>query len=453
MTTDSASPVPLPEPVQGPAGLPLLGNLPAFAADPLSFLTRLRDDHGDVVAWRLGGRPCLFLARPEHIAEVLSGAETVFRKSELGSAFRQVFGDGLVTSEGAEWQRRRAAVQPAVRPRHVASYARTMIECADEFASDRRSCERIDVRREMMTLTQRIAVRTIFGIDATGREAVIGRAMDIAQQELGASLRGVGGMLPTWVPTPGRRRLAAAVADLDTEVSRVVEERRRTHAERDDLVDRLLAASDERGRPLTDREIRDEAVTLYVAGHETTGIMLTWAWYLLSRNPVARHRLALELDDVLGHGRPPSHDDYEALRYTRKIVKETLRLYPPVWLTTAVAREGSVLAGRRIPEGTRLWTSQWSTHRDPRWFPDPAEFRPERWDDEAATEIPEHAWYPFGGGPRACIGARFAQVEATLVLATVARRCHFAVDPEEIAPKAELTLRPARDVMATVRMV
>ncbi|MFE5300733.1 cytochrome P450 [Streptomyces sp. NPDC056632] len=453
MTTANASSYALPEPAPGPTGMPLLGNLPDFAADPLAFLTRLRDDHGDVVAWRLGGRPCLFLARPEHIAEVLAGAETVFRKTELGSAFRQVFGAGLVTSEGAEWQRRRAAVQPAVRPRHVKSYARTMIDCAEEFVSDRRSCERVDVRREMMTLTQRIAVRTIFGIDSTGREAAIGRAMDIAQEELGASLRGLGGRLPAWIPTPGRRRLAAAVEEIDTEVGRVVKERRRAHEERDDLVSRLMAASDEQGRSLTDREIRDEAVTLYVGGHETTGMLLTWAWYLLSRNPEARGRLTAELDDVIGQGRAPSYDDYEQLRYTRQIVKETLRLYPPVWLTRVVAREGSVLAGRSIPEGTMLWTSQWATHRDPRWFPDPAEFRPERWNDEVATGIPEHAWYPFGGGPRACIGARFAQVEAALVLATVARRCHFDIDSGDIAPKAELMLRPDRDVMATVRLV
>ncbi|MEU4095733.1 cytochrome P450 [Streptomyces sp. NPDC026673] len=438
-------------PVPGPRGLPLLGSLPAFARDPLAFFVTLRG-HGDLVRWRLGPQRALFLSRPEHIGELLTGVETVFHHPELGWAFKLVLGDGVVTSEGAAWRRKRALVQPAVRPRQVRSYAGTMAECATAVARRWRAGERIDVRREMLALTQRIAVRTLFGADTAGREDVIGRAMDVAQRAIGDEFRGVTLFLPPWVPTPGRRRLRAAVRVIDAEVGRVTEARRRSGEDRDDLLSRLLAAVDEEGRPLTDREVRDEAVTLYIGGHETTGTTLTWAWYLLARNPAARERLTAELDRVLGD-RDPDFEDLKELRWTEQVVKETLRLYPPVWLMTVIAKEDSVLGGRPVPEGTVLWSSQWSAHRDARWFPAPGEFRPERWEGEEAAALPDHAWFPFGGGARACLGARFAMVEAVLVLATLARRFHVDVDPGDLPPRPGLTLQPGREVTATLRAV
>ncbi|MFB7292972.1 cytochrome P450 [Actinacidiphila glaucinigra] len=438
-------------PVPGPRGLPLIGSLPAFARDPLAFFVTLRG-HGDLVRWRLGPQRALFLSRPEHIGELLTGVETVFRHPELGWAFKLVLGDGVVTSEGPAWRRKRALVQPAVRPRQVRSYADTMAESAAATAERWSAGRHIDVRREMLALTQRIAVRTLFGADTAGREDVIGRAMDVAQRAIGDEFRGVTLFLPPWVPTPGRRRLKAAVRVVDAEVARVTDARRRSGEERDDLLSRLLAAVDEEGRPLTDREVRDEAVTLYIGGHETTGTTLTWAWYLLARNPAARDRLTEELARVLGD-RDPRFDDLKELRWTEQVVKETLRLYPPVWLMTGIAKEDSVLDGRPVPEGTVLWSSQWSAHRDARWFPAPGEFRPERWEGEEAAALPDHAWFPFGGGARACLGARFAMVEAVLVLATLARRFHVDVDPGEIPPRPGLTLQPGREVTATLRAV
>lgn len=450
MTAETALPGP-DSVVPGPRRLPGLGNLPAFARDPLGFFVRLRD-RGDLVEWRLGPQRALFVSRPEHIGELLKGVETVFRHPELGWAFKLVLGDGVVTSEGPAWRRKRALVQPAVRPRQVRSYAGTMADCAAALADAWQPGQRIDVRREMLALTQRIAVRTLFGAETAGREEVIGSAMDVAQRAIGAEFRGLTLFLPPWVPTPGRRRLRRAVEVIDAEVGRVTEERRRTGEERDDLLGRLLAARDEEGRPLSDKELRDEAVTLYIGGHETTGTTLTWAWYLLSRNPGARARLGRELAEVLG-GRTPGLDDLRLLPYTEQVVKETLRLYPPVWLMTGIAKEGSALGGLPLSEGTVVWSSQWSAHRDPRWFPDPGAFRPERWDAGAEPAVPDHAWFPFGGGARACLGARFAMVEAALVLATLAQRFHVELGPGEVAPRTGLTLQPGSPMPATLRSV
>ncbi|MFE4827771.1 cytochrome P450 [Streptomyces sp. NPDC056672] len=436
-------------PVPGPRRLPLLGNLPAFSRDPLAFFTRLRE-RGDLVEWRLGPQRALFLSRPEDIGELLTGIETEYRHPELGWAFKLVLGEGVVTSEGPAWRRKRALVQPAVRPRQVRGYAETMADCAATLADTWRPGQRLDVRGEMLGLTQRIAVRTLFGADTAGRESMIGPAMDVAQRAIGDEFRGVTLFLPPWIPTPGRRRLKRAVTVIDREVARVTELRRRGDEDRDDLLSRLLAARDEQDRPLTDKEIRDEAVTLYIGGHETTGTTLTWAWYLLSRSPGARARLTRELDDVLG-GRPPGHDDLKQLPWTEQIIKETLRLYPPVWLMTGIAKADSTLAGRPVAEGTVLWSSQWSAHRDARWFPRPDDFRPERWDPDAAEAVPDHAWFPFGGGSRACLGARFAMVEAVLVLATLAQRFHVETDPGDIPPRTGLTLQPSRPVQATLR--
>ncbi|MFD7334410.1 cytochrome P450 [Streptomyces violascens] len=449
-------------PVHGPRGLPPLGNLLAFGKDPLGFLTRLRDDFGDAVIWSLGPRRSLFVSHPEHIRELLAAREDTYEILEISWAFRQIAGQSVILSKGDDWRRKRSLVQPTVRPRQVRSYADAMVECAGAAADGWRGGARIDVRREMALITQRIVLRTLFGNDLGQQTEALGDAMDVAGGTVGAELRGIGLFLPAWVRTPSRRRLLAAVATIDTEVHRLIGERRdRTGSggdpahraeERDDLLTRLLAARDEEGRPLSPREVRDEAVTLWAAGHETTSTALTWTFYLLSRAPEARARLEAELQDALA-GRAPTIDDYERLPWTQQIVKEAMRLYPPVWIIPAVAREDATLGGTRVPAGTIVWCSTWTTHRDPRWFPRPDRFRPERWDVDAPDVVPEHAWYPFGGGPRTCLGARFAQVEAALVLATLAQRFRLDLPDTEVPPHAGLLLQPATPLHATLRGV
>lgn len=435
--------------VPGPGGVPFLGNLPRFAKDPLAFFEQLHG-HGDMVSWRFGRNRCVFLSDPACIGELLTETERTFDQPALGIAFRTVMGNGVVVARGADWRRKRSLVQPSVRPKQVKSYASTMAESAVELADTWSDGERVDIKREMAALTQRIAVRTIFGVDTPADAEAMGRAMDVAQQEIGKEFAGIGAILPDWVPTPGRARIKKAAAVIDAEVARVVARHRDGDGERPDLLSRLLTAVDESGAHLSDEEIRDETVTLYIGGHETTSSTLVWAWYLLSRNPEARAALTAELDRVLGD-REPGFDDYAQLTYTQSVVKETLRLYPTIWLVTGVAKEGARIGGVPMPEGTRVWTSQWSTQRDARWFPEPETFRPERWDPEGGDEIEEYAWFPFGGGPRVCLGTRFAMVEAVLILAVLARRFDLDVDPGDIGHVPSLTLQPDRDVTATVR--
>ncbi|HWU09230.1 MAG TPA: cytochrome P450 [Streptomyces sp.] len=435
--------------VQGPRGLPLLGSLPQFGRDPLAFFERLRG-YGDMVRWRFGRNDCVFIADPECIGELLTETERTFDQPLLGIAFRTVMGNGVVVARGTDWRRKRSLVQPSVRPKQVKAYASTMTACAVELAGTWSEGRRVDIKREMAALTQKIAVRTVFGVDTPADAESMGRAMDIAQQEIGKEFSGLGAVLPDRVPTPGRARIKKAAAVIDAEVGRVVARHRDGDGERPDLLSRLLTAVDGTGTHLSDKEIRDETVTLYIGGHETTSSTLVWAWYLLSRSPHARAALTEELDRVLGD-RDPGIDDYAHLAYAQAVVKETLRLYPTIWLITGIAKEGARIGGVPMPEGTRVWSSQWVTHRDERWFPEPEAFRPERWDAKDGDEIPEYAWYPFGGGPRVCLGTRFAMVETVLVLAVLARRFELEVDPGTIGPVPTLTLQPDREVMATVR--
>ncbi|WP_406859860.1 cytochrome P450 [Streptomyces sp. HUAS MG47] len=430
----------------GPRGVPLLGNLPEFGKDPLAFFEKLRAQ-GDVVSWQFGGKPSLFIAHPDQVGELLTEVERTFDQPDLGIAFRTLLGNGVVVAKGPDWRRKRSLVQPSVRPKQVRSYAATMTECAVDLADRWKPNQRIDIKREMAALTQLIAVRTIFGVDTAADAGAIGRAMDVAQQEIGAEFSGLGAVLPDWLPTPGRARIKRATEVIDAEVSRVVARHRDGDTDRPDLLSRLLTAQDETGAHLSDQEIRDETVTLYIGGHETTSSTLIWSWYLLSRSPEVQDALWSELDEVLGD-RDPTFDDFAHLTYTQSVVKETLRLYPTIWLLTGIAKEGAQIAGNPVPVGTRVWSSQWATHRDARWFPEPERFRPERWQSE--NDIPEYAWFPFGGGPRVCLGTRFAMVEAVLILAVLARRYRLAVDPAEIRPVPSLTLQPDREVLATV---
>ncbi|MEV7415382.1 cytochrome P450 [Streptomyces sp. NPDC089919] len=455
----TAAPAPVPAPpagpplrvVRGPRGLPPLGNLLDFGRDPLDFLTRLRDGFGDAVTWSLGPRHGVFLSHPRHIAEVLAAREDTYELLDIGWMFRQLVGRSVILSKGDDWRRKRALVQPVVRPRQVRSYAAGMAECAAAAADGWRDGERIDLRAELALITQRIVLRSLFGSDLGSRARALGRAMDVAERAVGAEFRGASLFLPAWARTPARRRMLAAVGAIDAEVHRLIGERAgraQPPGEDTDLLGRLLAARDAEGQPLTPVEVRDEAVTLWAAGHDTTSTALTWALYLLAGAPGARARLEAELDEVLG-GRAVTVDDYDRLVWTRQVVKEALRLYPPVWLMPAVARAGAALDGRAVRPGTIVWCSQWTVHRDPRWFPEPDRFRPERWSPEAPA-APDHAWFPFGGGPRACLGARFAQVEAVLVLATLAQRCRLDLPAGPVAPRVGLLLQPSVPLTATV---
>ncbi|WP_256107425.1 cytochrome P450 [Streptomyces sp. ODS05-4] len=439
--------------VRGPRGLPLVGNLLPFMSDPLNFLRLLLERHGDVVEWDLGTSKALLVGHPEHVGEVLSQVESTFDFPDLGHAFRTLTGEGVATSRGADWKRKRATAMPAVRPQQVQAYADVMVNSTLAHVARWRPGDRVDVYTEIRDLTRTIAVRAIFGSDPQGEGGDIEQALDVAQEQIGADFRGVSALYPEWLITPGRLRLRKAVAALDAEVARLVASYRQRPSERENLLSRLMDARDEDGAPLPDREVRDEAITFYVAGHATTAATLTWAYYLLSRNPETYEAMQAEVAEALG-GRTPTHEDCARLPYTEQVVKETLRLYPPSWSLAHIAKDGATVGGRAVEKGTLVFTSPWATQRDRRWYHRPEEFRPERWAPGGETAgLPDHAWFPFGGGPRICPGARYATVKTMLVLAVVAQRFRLDVTPWENPPYPGLTAYPRDPMQAFLREV
>ncbi len=385
--------------------------------------------------------------------------------AESGYAFGLFAGNGIVATSGPFWRRQRKMMQPGMRPNRIAGYATTMVELTEQLTRSWTSGQTRDLRVDLLALTQKIAAKTMFGADVTGDAAAVGRALDVASREIGAEFRGVTMFLPGWLPTPGRSRLKSAITQVEQVLYRIIDERTaahpahdRDHAGRadpgrpDDMLQLLMDARDEAGEPMSARQLRDETMTLYIAGHETTGNTLVWAYYLLSRHPEIFDRMVAEVDLVVG-GRQPTMADYSLLKYTEAVVKETLRLYPPAWLLMVTASADVEIDGYQVPHGTQVWMSQWATHHDSRWFPDAEEFRPQRWIGDAAADIPGFAWFPFGGGPHVCLGNRFALVEAVLVLATIAQRYRIEVEPGlDLPPQPLLTLQPGRDVPARVTL-
>ncbi|MFI6097753.1 cytochrome P450 [Lentzea sp. NPDC051213] len=428
----------------GPRSWPIVGDLPQFGRDPLRFFTTLAK-RGPIVRWRFGRRPALFLSEPGVVAELFAADGATFDRPDSPLAFRMLLGNSVALASGEDWQRKRALVGPTLRPRQVRGYAATMVDCADDLVRDWRPGDRVDLKREMARLTQSVLIRAVFGGESTPAERnTMAEAVDRAQLLIGKELGGLGVVLPDRVPTPTRRRLARVVAEIDEVIRTIVARISDDGSSRSDLLSRLRRSDD--GWPaLSARELRDETVSLYVAGHETTSNALSWLWYLLARHPHVRDRMHAELDEVLA-GRRPGIDDWPRLAYVRAVVQETMRIRPVAWMITTVAGENTVIGGHHVPRGTRLWCSPWVTHRDPRWWDDPEEFRPERWSGPVSSE----AYFPFGSGPRGCPGTNFAMVESVLVVARLAQQHVFDVDPGEIRPAPLLTLQPKGPVMATV---
>lgn len=448
-TTVSAAALPT-----GPRGLPVVGNLPGFARDPLGFFMRLRREHGGVARFSLGGSnggESVLVSHPDDVGRVLLAYDKENLKGfQEDFATKAVFGNGLATSEGSFWRRQRKLAAPAFMTRRIDAYGEVMVRFAEEMVGGWEEGRTYDVHEEMMRLTQRIAVKTLFDADAGGEARDVGRALDVALREMVAETNGVGAFLPHGVPTPARLRLKAALRLIDGALKGIIDARRAAPGpagERDDLLAMLMETRDEEtGEGMTDEQLRDEVITLYIAGHETTANALSWAWVLLSRHPAAGAELEDEFRRVLG-GRSPEPGDLKDLPYADAVVKEVLRLYPPAWTVNRVATRDLEIGGRRVPEGTRVWLSQYVTHRDPRYFEHPEEFRPERWMDGLAKRLPKHAYFPFGGGPRVCIGNRFAQMEAVMLLAVIAQSYKLWLVGNE-PPKTDpgMTLRPKGEV-------
>ena len=440
----SVGTAPLP---RGPKGHGLLGNLGDLNRDQLGFYTRCAREHGDLVPIRLGRTPALLIYHPDAIEEVLVARNRDFIKSWGVRLLRALVGDGLFLAEGDLWLRQRRLMQPDFHRQRVADYGEIMTDWAARWTADWRDGVVLDIHEEMMGVTRAIVAKTLFDADVSRDARVIGLASQFVLEYFGKRLGSPRAFLPLWLPTPENLRRHLAIRRLDKVVYRMIDDRRRNREARGDLLSILLEAQDAGdGSRMTDRQVRDEVMTLFMAGHETTAVALSWTWYLLSQHPDVDARLADELRVVLG-GRLPTAADLPALRFTEMIVTESMRLYPPAYGIGRGAVRPTEIAGRRVETGTIVIIPTWVVHRDPRWFDGPEAFLPERWADDAARRLPRFAYLPFGGGPRQCIGNTFAIMEAILILATIAQRFRPTLPPgQRVRPAPSITLRPERGI-------
>jgi cytochrome P450 len=561
----------------GPPGWPILGNIPFPGADWLSGFERAARNFGDVVYFQFLHVPMTLLVHPDAIESVLLTNPANFYKSRDYRALAKVLGNGLLTSEGDAWRAQRKMIQPAFRRENILSYAPVMLDCAERMLARWRDGETRDLHQEMMAITLDIVGRALFGADVLRTADRVGFALETAMKQF-RRVAGWAFLLPRNFPVPGTFRMTRATRQLDEVIYGIIHERRarlqksgaRSPAgagNSADLLGSLLEIRDDDGRPLSDLQLRDNLMTLFLAGHETTAIALSWTWYLLAQNPEVERALHAELDAVL-HGRAPSAEDLPRLPYTEMVIKESMRLYPPAWGIGRQSRIEFEVGGYTIRPRTNIFMLQWVTQRDPRWFPEPERFLPERWRDEVlrgsesparsveasrastqdqslqscafqscpgtssdpaahgaeaavlngevtrretphasapnesasnrAAQIgsdnlrrfaalregvgsglnrgpqtlmssvwggssdlstagpqnqkrPRFSYFPFGGGPRVCIGAGLAMLEATLLLATIAQRYKFSLVPDhpiELFPS--VTLRPRHGIKAVL---
>lgn len=427
--------------VPGVGGLAAIARLRRWRADPCSFFLELCERHGDVARFQLGPIRVVVLRHPDHVAHVLQRNHRAYDKSSRGyQVMRQVFGTGLLTSEGDYWKKQRRVVQPTFHRRYVEGFAAAIDAEATAMLDRWRGRPQIHAHDEMTETTMRIVVKTLFGMELDADIARLSRALDgmtVALRDHIIHLR-----LPFSVPTPRNLRQRAHIKVVDGIVSDLIDKRRR--APSDDLLSMLMAARDpETGEAMTDEQLADEVLTLFLAGHDTTANTLSWAVYLLSRHPAVRRRLADEVDEVVGDG-PVTVEALRELRYTRAVICEVLRLYPPAWTIPRRATADDVIGGFRIREGDNVLAMPYVVHRHPRFWPNPEGFDPERFIDGPPTGAAKLSYFPFGAGPRLCVGKALAEMEAAIVVARIARRCRLdLVSGQRVAPRSAITLKPS----------
>lgn len=431
----------------GPRGRLLVGSLPNLVRDPIATFMDAWKTYGDVVRLSLFRRhPAHLLAHPDAIRHVLQDDNPNYPKNPYNmNKLKAVVGEGLLTSSGSFWLRQRRLIQPAFHRQRLAALGTLMTEATNRrlatWDAVSRAGQPLDVSTEMMHLTLDIIARSMFSTDVSGSVAEVERATGIT---IADTMRRTQSLfdIPRWVPTSANRAFLGACRSLDRIVYGFIEERRRSGDTNDDLLSMLLKAQDaDTGETMNDLQIRDEVMTIFIAGHETTAIALTWTFYLLSVHPeIARRHLA-ELEAVL-RGRPPTVDDLPNLPYNRMVIEESMRLYPPAWVVARIPLKDDVIGGYRIPAGSGIFLSSYVTHRHPEFWENPEGFDPERFTPERSAGRPRFAYFPFGGGPRLCIGNNFAMLEAQLLLATIAQRYRLNLVPgHPVATLPLITLR------------
>lgn len=421
-----------------------------FARDPLGFLSRMAATYGDIVEYRFAGRRVVQLNHPDAVESLLVGENRHLIKDEVTRGLSMMLGQGLVTSEGAHWKRQRKLAAPSFTRRHVDGYGDAMARLTEDWVRSLPTDRPIDVHHAALELTRDIVLVCLFGT-RPGPDQDIAGAIEVFMAEFQTEAQGWRRALPKAVWTPGRARVARARAEIDAVVAGFVAEAR-ARGEGDDVICRLLAARDDDGAPMDAGQLRDEVVTFFTAGHETTAIALTHLLDQLGRHAPVRARLEAEVEAVLG-GRRPTVADLAELPYVEAVVKEVLRLLPPVWAMGREATAEVEVEGYRFEAGTQFFMAQWVVQHDPRWFPSPWAFQPERW-LTSDVKLPKLAWSPFGGGARICIGNHFALLELQLALAVIAQSARFRlVDWRPLRLEPTVTLRPRDPVPMWVEVL
>lgn len=421
-----------------------------FRADILKVFTDLHCTYGDVVVVPIGSTHFYMLYHPDDIHDVLVKQPHNFHKDPDMKNTRQglarFLGNGLLTSDGEFWKRQRKLAAPALHARRIQSYGSTMVDYTKRHILDWRDGQRLDLARETASITMKIIAKTMFDSDVSGDIDRVSSAMETVQ-----SVAGQLPLLPPWVPTLTELRARSAKRELDDIILRIIRQWREKGEDKGDLLSMLLLAEDDDGQRMSDQQARDEAVTLFLAGHETTANALNWTFYLLAQHPDIEARLHDELDGVLG-GQVPTMDDLPRLPYTEMVVKESMRIYPPAWVTGRQAIADTRVGGYEMPKGSVVNLLFYHVHHDPRWWPEPERFMPERFAPQNEALLNKHAYTPFGGGPRVCIGNAFAMMEARLLLATIAQRFRLTVQPgQRVEMNPLITLNPKGGLPMTVQ--
>jgi cytochrome P450 len=427
------------------------GNFIAFRRDSLSFLERLAREYGDIVYFRVGPQEVFFLNHPDYVKDVLVTHHRSFMKGRALQRTKRLLGEGLLTSEGEFHRRQRRLAQPSFHRGRIAAYGDVMTAYGARISEDWRDGETLDISQEMMKLTLAIVGKTLFDADVESEAQEIGRALTDMMNLFNVLLLPFSEYLDK-LPLPQTRRFHRAKERLDATIYRMIAERRRSGADRGDLLSMLLLAQDEEGMSgsMTDEQVRDEAMTIFLAGHETTANALTWTWYLLSQHPEVEAKLHEELDTVIG-SRLPTTADVPQLPFTEMVLAESMRLYPPAWALGRLATEDYEVGGYIVPTGALVLLSQYVMHRDARYFPDPLRFDPQRWTQDARESRPQFSYFPFGGGTRRCIGEGFAWMEGILLIATLALNWRMRLAPDHpVELKPVITLRPKHGMRMTL---
>jgi len=419
--------------------------------DPIPFFTRLAREHGDAVQFKAGKQVIVLFNHPDLVRELLVTQHRSFHKSRVLQRSKIILGEGLLTSEEELHKRQRRLTQPAFHRDRIARYADVMVQRAAAMRETWQEGATIDMHHEMMRLTLSVVAKTLFDAGVEGEEDEIGGALTTLI-DLFPLLMNPYSMMLQKLPIPSTFRFRRAIERLDRTIYGIIEERRASGEDRGDLMSMLLLAQDEEGDGggMSDQQVRDEAMTLFLAGHETTANALAWTWYLLAQHPGVASNVHRIVDEVLGD-RLATADDYPRLQYLEMVLAESMRLYPPAWAVSRLAMEDVDVGGWRVPRDAVAVVSQAVMHRDPRFWPEPERFDPMRFAPDAKLARPKFAYFPFGAGPRICIGEGFAWMEGVLILATIAQRWSMDLVSRDVAAKASITLRPRGGIHLGVR--